>query len=115
MQLPATWTLFGEEHLPHRLLLLAKMIDRETSRQLQDDFAISVAEWRVLAFVCASGPASASDIGTAGQIDRADISRAVNNFDRNPTRVLFGASNTDARPVPPQQGNPNDARARSRR
>ncbi|WP_458760268.1 MlaD family protein [Afipia sp. TerB] len=41
----------------------------------------------------------------------ADISRAVNNFDRNPTRVLFGASNTDARPAPPQQ-NPNDARAR---
>ena len=77
MQLPATWTLFGEEHLPHLQLLLAKMIDRETSRQLQEEFAISVAEWRVLAFVCASGPASASDIGTAGQIDRAEISRAV--------------------------------------
>jgi phospholipid/cholesterol/gamma-HCH transport system substrate-binding protein len=43
----------------------------------------------------------------------ADISRAVNNFDRNPTRVLFGASNTDARPAPPQ--NPNDARARAPR
>lgn len=77
MALPATWDLFGDDHLPHRLLLLAKMIDRETSRQLQDEFAISVAEWRVLAFVCAAGPASASDIGTAGQIDRAEISRAV--------------------------------------
>jgi phospholipid/cholesterol/gamma-HCH transport system substrate-binding protein len=43
----------------------------------------------------------------------ADISRAVNNFDRNPTRVLFGASNTDARPAPPQS--PNDARARAPR
>ena len=32
-----------------------------------------------------------------------DISRAVNNFDRNPTRVLFGASNTDNRAAPPQQ------------
>lgn len=39
----------------------------------------------------------------------ADISRAVNNFDRNPTRVLFGSSGTDARPP-----NPNDARARQR-
>ena len=77
MALPSTWNLFGDDHLPHRLLLLAKMIDRETSRQLQDEFAISVAEWRVLAFVCAAGPASASDIGTAGQIDRAEISRAV--------------------------------------
>ena len=77
MRLPATWNLFGDDHLPHRLLLLARMIDRETSRQLQAEFAISVAEWRVLAFVCASGPASASDIGSAGQIDRAEISRAV--------------------------------------
>ena len=77
MGLPSTWNLFGDDHLPHRLLLLAKMIDRETSRQLQDEFAISVAEWRVLAFVCAAGPASASDIGSAGQIDRAEISRAV--------------------------------------
>ena len=77
MALPATWNLFGDDHLPHRLLLLARMIDRETSRQLQDQFEISVAEWRVLAFVCGAGPASASDIGSAGQIDRAEISRAV--------------------------------------
>lgn len=39
----------------------------------------------------------------------ADISRAVNNFDRNPTRVLFGSSNTDQRPP-----NPVDANARRR-
>ena len=38
-----------------------------------------------------------------------DISRAVNNFDRNPTRVLFGSSNADQRPV-----SPNDANARRR-
>src|SRR5215469_8010078 len=32
----------------------------------------------------------------------SDISRAVNNFDRNPTRVLFGASNgSQAAPPPP--------------
>jgi phospholipid/cholesterol/gamma-HCH transport system substrate-binding protein len=39
----------------------------------------------------------------------ADISRAVNNFDRNPTRVFFGSSNSDQRPV-----NPSDANARRR-
>lgn len=39
----------------------------------------------------------------------ADISRAVNNFDRNPTRVLFGSSNSDQRPA-----NPSDANARRR-
>jgi len=29
-----------------------------------------------------------------GRKTLSDISRAVNNFDRNPTRVLFGASNS---------------------
>lgn len=44
-----------------------------------------------------------------GRRTLADISRAVNNFDRNPTRVLFGASATDARPP-----NPADAKAQRR-
>ena len=38
-----------------------------------------------------------------GRRTLGDISRAVNNFDRNPTRVLFGASTTD-RPVAAQPG-----------
>jgi DNA-binding MarR family transcriptional regulator len=77
MTLPRMWTLFGADHLPYRLLLLARMIDRQASRQLQAQFDLSLAEWRVLAFICASGPASASAIGRAGGIDRAEISRAV--------------------------------------
>ncbi len=46
-----------------------------------------------------------------------DISRAVNNFDKNPTRVLFGASNTDARPTEQPRSVvrvTSDARARAR-
>lgn len=35
-----------------------------------------------------------------GRRTLGDISRAVNNFDRNPTRVLFGASNSSAAPAP---------------
>src|SRR5262249_32096601 len=31
-----------------------------------------------------------------GRRTLGDISRAVNNFDRNPTRVLFGASNSSS-------------------
>jgi phospholipid/cholesterol/gamma-HCH transport system substrate-binding protein len=41
---------------------------------------------------------------TDGRRTLGDISRAVNNFDRNPTRVLFGASNsTQAAPPPPAE------------
>lgn len=38
-----------------------------------------------------------------GRRTLGDISRAVNNFDRNPTRVLFGASNSSAPPPPPTE------------
>ncbi len=77
MNLPATWHLFGADHMPFQLLLLAKMIDRVSARQLHSAYGLSLAEWRVLAFVCSAGPASASEIGAAGEIDRAEISRAV--------------------------------------
>jgi phospholipid/cholesterol/gamma-HCH transport system substrate-binding protein len=37
---------------------------------------------------------------TDGRRALADISRAVNNFDRNPSRVIFGAGNSDAQSAP---------------
>ncbi|WP_172592954.1 MarR family winged helix-turn-helix transcriptional regulator [Altererythrobacter sp. B11] len=80
MKLPAMWNLFGDDHVPYQLLLLAKLIDRHSARQLQAEHGLSLAEWRVLAFIGSSGPASASEIGTAGEIDRAEISRAVSKL-----------------------------------
>ena len=38
---------------------------------------------------------------TDGRRTLADISRAVNNLDKNPTRLLFGPSNSAATPAPP--------------
>ena len=38
-----------------------------------------------------------------GRRTLSDISRAVNNFDRNPSRVIFGGSNNAAAPEPPPQ------------
>src|SRR5687768_12233552 len=62
MTLPPIWHLFGQDHLPYRLLLLARMIDRRSARELQK-FGLSLAEWRVLAFIGVTGPASAAQIG----------------------------------------------------
>ncbi|MBB5731009.1 DNA-binding MarR family transcriptional regulator [Altererythrobacter atlanticus] len=53
------------------------MIERIASKQLQVEFGLSLAQWRVLAFVCSDGPATASHIGSSGEIDQAEISRAV--------------------------------------
>ena len=51
------------------------------------------------------------DLINSGRRTLADISRAVNNFDRNPSRVLFGASNNDPPSVAPSPP-PNNAKAR---
>lgn len=77
MGLPGAWNMFGNGHPVYRLLLVSKMIDRETASSLHREFALSLPEWRILAFVCGIGPSSASEIGHAAQIDRAEISRAV--------------------------------------
>ncbi|MBR0957362.1 MlaD family protein [Bradyrhizobium japonicum] len=44
-----------------------------------------------------------------GRRTLGDISRAVNNFDRNPTRVLFGASNSSQPAPPPEPPKPASA------
>lgn len=80
MALPPTWNLFGEDHLPHRLQLLARMIDRESARQLQSQSGLSLADWRVLAFAGTAGLTSAAEICTAFQIDRAEVSRAISKL-----------------------------------
>src|SRR6516165_2349312 len=49
-----------------------------------------------------------------GRRTLSDISRAVNNFDRNPTRVLFGASNS-SQPTQAQGQAPASAPAASER
>lgn len=80
MALPPVWQLFGQDHLPYHLLMLARIIDRQSSRDLQRH-GLSLAEWRVLAFIGTVGPASASTIGKLGEIDRAEISRAVGRLE----------------------------------
>ena len=81
MGLPKVWYLFGEDHVPYRILLLARMLERETQNHLMDEFGLSLAEWRLLAIACEMGPCTASDIGGAGGIDRAEISRAMRKLE----------------------------------
>lgn len=51
--------------------------------------------------------ASGVSLVSSGRRTLDDISRTVNNFDRNPSRVIFGASQADApAPPPPRQPAP---------
>lgn len=76
MALPPTWGT-GEYFIPLRLLLLARMVERETARDLQVGFNLSVADWRVLALTCTIGAPSAAEIRSVFETDRAEVSRAV--------------------------------------
>jgi phospholipid/cholesterol/gamma-HCH transport system substrate-binding protein len=72
----------------------------------------------------ASGTKDFSGLMAEGRRTLEDIDRAVNNFDKNPTRVLFGASGSDSSQqqqaprsvvrVPPSERSAADARARER-
>lgn len=81
MALPPTWNHAGGDYfIPHRVLLLARMIDREMARDLQSAFNLTVAEWRVLTLTCSLGSSSAAEICTAFEADRAEVSRAVSRL-----------------------------------
>jgi DNA-binding MarR family transcriptional regulator len=71
------WTLFERTHVPYRILLLAKMIDRVSSQQVREQAGMSLAEWRVISQVELMGSCSASEIANAAYVDRAEVSRAV--------------------------------------
>src|SRR5438552_8432103 len=49
-----------------------------------------------------------------GRRTLGDISRAVNNLDRNPTRLLFGAGNSSAQAPPAAAATPAAATERRR-
>ena len=77
MSLSSTWFMSNQYFIPHRLMLLARMIDRETARDLQGDFNVTAAEWRSLGYICTMGSSSAAQICEAFEVDRAEVSRAV--------------------------------------
>src|SRR6187402_2217344 len=80
MSLSSTWFMANQYFIPHRLMLLARMIDRETARDLNSDFSITAAEWRALGYICTMGSSSAAQICVAFEVDRAEVSRAVSRL-----------------------------------
>lgn len=75
--LEEAWRIFDARHVPYRLLMLGKMLDRLSVQQVRDQAGMSLAEWRVLAHLAVMGSRSASEVSTAALVDRAEVSRAV--------------------------------------
>jgi DNA-binding MarR family transcriptional regulator len=80
MSLSDTWLFANRYLLPHRLMLLARMLERETARDMQAGWNITAAEWRALGYVCMAGSSTAVQICLAFEVDRAEVSRAVHRL-----------------------------------
>ena len=73
---------FGPSHIPYRILLLGKMIDRVTAQHVRDTAQLSLAEWRVLTHVQMIGKCSAAEVASVAYSDRAEGSRAVGSLEK---------------------------------
>ncbi|MBC2776000.1 MarR family winged helix-turn-helix transcriptional regulator [Parasphingopyxis marina] len=74
------WQIFGPKHILYRILMVGKALDRIGAQQVRDSADISLAEWRVMAHLGRLGETSASELSAAAQVDRAEVSRAVNSL-----------------------------------
>jgi len=79
--LEEAWSIFDARHLPYRMLMLGKMLDRLSVSHIREMAGVSLAEWRVLAHLANMGSRSASEISVAALVDRAEVSRAVRSLE----------------------------------
>jgi len=79
--LEVAWSIFDERHLPYRLLMLGKMLDRISTQHIRELAGVSLAEWRVIVHLAVMGSKSASEVSAAALVDRAEVSRAVRSLE----------------------------------
>ncbi|MFC7333978.1 MULTISPECIES: MarR family winged helix-turn-helix transcriptional regulator [Rhodospirillales] len=66
-----------DSFIPYRINVLAKRISKALATRYQEQFGISVPEWRVLAILGREQPLSSNDLVERSQMDKAKVSRAV--------------------------------------
>ena len=66
-----------DRFLPYRLSVLANTVSRSIARLYADRFGITIPEWRVLAILGDSGPATSAEIRDRTAMDKVQVSRAI--------------------------------------
>ena len=75
------WDSYGLTHVPYRLLMVTKMLDRCISVALDQDARISLAEWRVMANVNRLGASTVTELADQAKVDPAEASRAARSLE----------------------------------
>ena len=77
MDKPEDGTLTLQEFLPYRLSTLANRLSQTLADKYSKQFAISVAEWRVIAVLGENKQATAKEITQTIAMDKVTVSRSV--------------------------------------
>lgn len=80
--LAALWKSYGPLHLPFRLLILAKMLDRLASATILRGEHLTLAEWRVMANLARTSQSTVNALAAAILADRAEVSRASHALEK---------------------------------
>ncbi|MEX0300190.1 MAG: MarR family winged helix-turn-helix transcriptional regulator [Kordiimonas sp.] len=70
-------TLFLSQFLPYRLSVLSNRISRAIADQYEEQFQLSLAEWRVMAVLGEENGLSAGQVAKRTAMDKVAVSRAV--------------------------------------
>ena len=73
-------TLKLQEFLPYRLSVLSNRISRAIADRYEEQFQISLPEWRVIAVLGESPEVSAGFVAQKTAMDKVAVSRAVNKL-----------------------------------
>jgi len=76
------WESYGLLHLPFRMLILAKMLDRLASTNILKGEHLTLAEWRVMANLSRTGESTVNALAADSYVDRAEVSRASRSLEK---------------------------------
>lgn len=65
-----------ERFITYKIGQLAKLFDRSLMPWLAERYDLSLAEWRALTFLYASGPGTVRELANRLRVDKAEVSRA---------------------------------------
>ncbi|AMN43410.1 MarR family transcriptional regulator [Rhodoplanes sp. Z2-YC6860] len=85
-----------ENFIPYRLAVVAREMSAELARKYEDEFGISIPEWRVMAHLAEIRTCSSGDICARTAMDKAQVNRAVTRL-AAAGLIIAGVSNIDRR------------------
>lgn len=71
---------FFDKNITYSIMVIANMIEKNTSSRTLASFPLNISEWRVLHFISIFGPVCAADIISTLGIDKTTVSRCITSL-----------------------------------